>query len=158
MATFSSNITVTGTTTTSSLVVSNTTSMYGNLNMNLCNITNLGTDGFSLNVGQFALSFSVTPSATVVSGGYTYYICTASCTITPNYAVSNVAYFMVAGGGGGGFNFGGGGGAGGLRTNDSTLSGTILSSQYDGSGYLSLASGGSYSICLLYTSPSPRDS
>jgi hypothetical protein len=125
--------------------------MTGNLNMNLCNITNLGADGFSFNTGTYAFSFSVTPSATITPGdGYVYYLCTASSTLTTAYAVSNIKYFAIGGGGGGGgCNGCGGGGAGGLRTNDPTFSSTTLSAlQYSSGGYLSIPSGTQYRVAI----------
>ena len=132
---------ITGTTTLG------TTNMTGNLNMNLCNITNLGADGFSFNTGTYAFSFSVTPSATITPGdGYTYYLLTASSTITTNYTVTNVKYLAVGGGGGGGQTLGGGGGAGGLRTNDPSLSSIVTASQYV-SGYLTM-SPGNYTLVI----------
>ena len=146
--TVTNNAGVTGTATLGTLTVTNATSMTGALNMNLCNITNVGTGGYSFNTAAFALTFSVTPSATIIPGGgdeYTYYLCTASTSITTNYPVTGVKYFAVAGGGGGGGTYtGAGGGAGGLRTNDPSLNGIVLSQQYDSGGLLTLS--GSYTL------------
>jgi hypothetical protein len=141
-----------GTLTAGALTVTNGTSMTGNLDMNTCNISNVGTETFSLNTSPVAFTFSTTPSATIVppGGTYTYYVFTApSTTITTNYAVSNVTYFAVGGGGGGGWNVGGGGGGGGLQTNDPVFSALPQSSpsQYK-PGLLSLASNGTYTVTI----------
>jgi hypothetical protein len=126
--------------------------MTGKLDMNLCNISNVGTETFSLNTSPLAFTFSITPSATIVppGGTYTYYVFTApSTTITANYAVTGVTYFAVGGGGGGGFNVGGGGGGGGLQTNDPVFSALPQSSpsQYK-PGLLSLSSGATYTAAI----------
>jgi hypothetical protein len=144
------NAGVTGTATLGALTVTNATSMTGGLNMNLCNISNVGTGGYSLNAGQMALSFTVAPTSTTISGSYTYYVCTASCTITPNYSVTNVTYFAVGGGGGGGgINTAAGGGAGGLQTNDPTLSSLAPpgASQYN-AGFISLSASQPYTLTI----------
>ena len=75
--------------------------------------------------------------------------------VGPTFTPLTVDYLVVAGGGSGG-SWGGGGGAGGLRTtttfggSGSTLTLTAAT-QYT----VSVGAGGP---CLLYTSPSPRDS
>jgi hypothetical protein len=96
----------------------------------------------------FSIRFSVTPEATIVYNGYTYYVCTANCTMTINTAITGVKYVAVGGGGGGGTNCGTGGGAGGLQTNDASgfLVAPPFSSQVT-SPLLSLPSG-TYSITI----------
>jgi hypothetical protein len=134
-----------GTLNVSSLNVSNTTNMSGNLFMNLCNICNVGTEGFSKQT--IRLLFSTPPLSTTVSGGYTYYAIGSDTSLeVVGGSVANVKYFAVGGGGGGGFNVGAGGGAGGLQTNDPNLSGIITLSQYN-AGYITLCAA-SYSITV----------
>ena len=138
----------TGTLTTSGFAV--TGAMASSLNMNLCNISNVGTGGYSSNAGQMALSFTVPPTSTTISGSYTYYVCTTSCTIIPNYSVNGVVFFAVGGGAAGAYHVGGGGGAGGLQTNIQSLCGSILPSQYvtSASSGLSLTAGSNYVVSL----------
>ena len=83
---------------------------------------------------------------TGTTGGFTYFEFTSNATFSTSATV-NAKYFALGGGGGGGYWFGGGGGAGGLRSNDSLLSGTILGSQFDSSGLLPLTAG-TYSVTL----------
>jgi len=108
--------------------------MSGNLFMNLCNICNVRTEGFSTGGAGPTLIFSSPPLSFTMSG-YTYYVIGSNTTITVTNALTNVTYFAVGGGGGGGFNYGAGGGAGGLQTNDPNLSGVVTLSQYN-AGYL----------------------
>jgi len=122
--------------------------MSGNLNMNLYNITNIGSNGFSMNAGVYTLTFSTQPSSIGTNGTYTYFVLASNTVITPASNLTNVKYFAVAGGGGGGGNGGGGGGAGGLLTNDPSLNGVVLSSQYSSGGYLSLGTTSTYSVII----------
>ena len=64
------------------------------------------------------------------------------------YNSGNVRVLVVAGGGGGSGGYGGGGGAGGYQTNTSLAVGAQAYTVTVGDG----------GACLLYTSPSPRDS
>jgi hypothetical protein len=128
-----------------SLVVTNGTSMTGKLDMNLCNISNVGTEGFSIDTATTPFSFSVAPSSTFTSGSYSYYVCTASCTLTPNILLSNVIYFAVGGGGGGG-GYGAAGGAGGLQTNINGVE-VVTGKQYN-PGNLSLSNAQTYTIVI----------
>ena len=126
--------------------------MTGDIDMNLHNIKNLGTEGFSFNAGALLLTFTgITPTIVQPSGSlYTYFVCKTGCGIqSPTNTLTNVTYFAVGGGGGGGANVNGGGGAGGLRTNDPSISSGSLpfySNQFDGSGLLSLSSGVTYTV------------
>jgi hypothetical protein len=133
----------TGTLTAGALTVTNNTSMTGKLDMNLCNISNVGTEGFAINTGVSTFSFSVTPSSTFTSGSYSYYVCTASCTLTPTALLSNIVYFAVGGGGGGG-GYGAAGGAGGLQTNISGVE-VVTGKQYN-PGNLTLSNAQTYTI------------
>jgi hypothetical protein len=142
-----------GTLNVSSLYVSNTTTMSGNLFMNLCNICNVGTEGFSKRI--VGLAFSTPPLSTTVSGAYRYYVIGSDTTLLLDGTVSNVKYFAVGGGGGGGFNVGAGGGAGGLQTNDINLSGIVTLSQYN-TGYITLCAT-SYSITVGSGGPGAVD-
>jgi hypothetical protein len=142
-----------GTTTLSALVVSNATSMTGNLNMNLCNITNLGTEAFSFLIpGVAPVTFSVATPASTVCGSYTYFTCTTSCTITPQANVS-AFYFAVGGGGGGGggqvpHGGGGGGGAGGLQTNIAGVTACAAQFNSAASAGITLTSGSNYTLVI----------
>jgi hypothetical protein len=113
--TFTFNYT-TGTLNVSSLNVGISTNMTGILNMNYCNISNVGTAGFGslIDINFIVVSGSYT---TAFTGGRKYYVFKSDAVIsmTTGYTVS---YAAVGGGGGGAGNIGGGGGAGGLQTND----------------------------------------
>ena len=102
--------------------------------------------GATLQIGSTFYLYGV--GAHRASGGtitsdanFTYHTFTSSGTFTALEKINRAEVLMVAGGGGGGYNIGGGGGAGGViyATGQSLIAGT------------------SYA-CLLYTSPSPRDS
>ena len=135
--------------TVSSLTVSSigSVSLAGDIDMKLNNIKNIGSSEYS--VPPF--TFSITPTSTITSGSYTYFVCNSSCTVSLAANLTNVVYYAIGGGGGGGSGYqsGGGGGAGGLQTNDPAIysSLTLSSLQYN-NNFLQLTNGQTYTITI----------
>jgi hypothetical protein len=122
------------------------TTFGGDIDMQLNNIKNIGADGFSFNAGSLLLTFTGTsplPAIQPIGSPYSYFVCKAGCTVTSPNTLTDVTYFALGGGGGGGYQGGGGGGAGGLKTNDSSLSG--LTKSYI-SGLITLAPATTYTV------------
>jgi hypothetical protein len=138
----------------SSLIIQNPTSISGSLEMNYCNITNIGSNTFSGLVPITPDLFTVTSGTqgtswtSNVSGGRKYYTFYSNCTVTVGVSAGAIEYFALGGGGGGGTSMGaGGGGAGGLQTNvSSTTFQVAFSSQY--TTIPSLSANSNYTIAI----------
>jgi hypothetical protein len=119
------------------------TTMTGNLNMNLCNISNVGTAGFTSSAFR-VLSGSYT---TTTVSSRVYYVFTTNAVVLVNTTIS-MSYVAVGGGGGGAFNVGGGGGAGGLQTNDYGSFSSPLPSASQSNAITSPLPSGTYTITI----------